>query len=206
MAATRRPARARRRRRYRSLRRRAGVQPTCGRRISDVRERPDPSAVADDRQLPPSNRIEERAAPAERCCWTVEPAVAQRGRLSMLCGLKCGFQVANRVQRPAKCRRRIGIQWIILRLDGSASPLVGPTRKALRDDSPHAGRTGGREKVVGAFGSQPVRQGELAVEPSKVQVRGIAVNWCTIASGRARMTALTVACRSRASRISACTP
>ncbi len=78
-----------------------------GRCISDMGKRPDPTAVADDRQSPPSNRIEERAAPAERCCWTVEPAVAQRGRLSMLGGLKRGFEVANRVQRPAKSGRRM---------------------------------------------------------------------------------------------------
>jgi predicted ester cyclase len=90
----------------------------------------------------------------------------------MVCGPKCGFQVANRVQRPAKRSRRITVQGIFLRLDGSASPLVGPTRKALRDDSPHARRTGGREKVVGAFSSQPVRQGKLAIEPAEVQARG----------------------------------
>jgi hypothetical protein len=42
----------------------------------------------------------------------------------------------------------------------------------LRDDSPHARRTGGGEKVIGALRSQPVRQGKLAVEPAEVQVRG----------------------------------
>lgn len=42
----------------------------------------------------------------------------------------------------------------------------------MRDDSSHAGRPRGREKVVSALGSQPIRQGKLAVEPAKVQARG----------------------------------
>ena len=143
-----------------------------GRRVSDVDERPDPGAVANDRELPSSNRVEERAAAAKRCSWTVEPSIAQSDRFDTFCGLKCRFQVANRIQRPAKCRRGLGIQWIVLRLDGSAGPLVGPAGKALRDDSPHAGRPRGREKIVSALGSQPIRQGKLPVEPAKVQVRG----------------------------------
>lgn len=80
-----------------------------GRGVSDVCERPDAGATANDRQLPPSNRVEDLAAAAKGCRWTVEPSIAQSDCFDTLCGLKRRFQVTNRIQRAVKCRRGIGI-------------------------------------------------------------------------------------------------
>ena len=121
-----------------------------GRRVSDVYERPDPGAVANDRELPPSNRVEERGAAAKGRPWTVEPSITQSDRFDTFCGLKCRFQVANRIQRPAKCGRGLGSNGSFSVLTDPPALLVGPPGKALRDDSPHAGRPRGREKIVSA--------------------------------------------------------
>jgi hypothetical protein len=82
--------------------------------------------------LPPLNRVEERGAAAKRCSWPVERSIAQSDRFDAFCIPKGRFQVTNRIQRPARCRRGIGIQWIVLRLDGSAGPRRSNPQSSAR--------------------------------------------------------------------------
>jgi hypothetical protein len=71
------------------------------------------------------------------------------------------FEVPDRPESAVHLRRWIRVERILLGLDRTAVPDVGPPGEALGQDPPCACRAGGLHQVVEASGPQLVRRLEL---------------------------------------------
>jgi hypothetical protein len=67
----------------------------------------------------------------------------------------------DRCQRRSERWHRVGIEGILLVLDGTADAGVRPSGEALGHDAPHAGRARSGEQGVRSLGEQPVREHEI---------------------------------------------
>ena len=82
------------------------------------------------------------------------------------------LEVADGGERRAERRGRIGVERVLLGLDGPVDAGVGPAGVALGDDAPDAHRAARGQQVVGARRAQAVRHREVAVEVARVHSAG----------------------------------
>src|SRR5712691_11860773 len=94
--------------------------------VVDVDERPDPGARADDRKATVANCLHVNSAFAHRSAGSVERAVAQDESLDRGGAAHRCFEMTDGRERPAKPRRRVRIERIVLRLDRPALTRVRP--------------------------------------------------------------------------------
>src|SRR6266487_5030406 len=81
-----------------------------GRRVVDVDERPDATAVADDRELALAHEVGEVTVEGEAGAWSVEVGVAKDNPFHALGSQDGVFEVADRLQRLALVRRRVRVE------------------------------------------------------------------------------------------------
>jgi hypothetical protein len=121
-------------------------------------ERPDPAAVADDRQaaLPDDLGDLPRRVDGERGPGPVETAVAEGEAVEAVRVCDRVLDVANRRKRLGDRPRRVLLERVRLGLHKASHGLERPAGEALSDEAPRADRLGRRKQVIGSLGAQPV--------------------------------------------------